>query len=63
MSTVFNHKWQCLKHRGCLFSVPCDCENCKLFEKILENNTYKAKAKNKQAINPHQIYPDRKPYH
>lgn len=42
MSTVFNHKWQCLKHRGCLFSVPCDCENCKLFEKILENNTYKS---------------------
>ena len=20
--------WNCLRHPGCLISIPCDCENC-----------------------------------
>ena len=57
MSTIFNNKrkWKCLKHKGCLFSVPCDCNNCILFETILKNSINKEK--NKHSTTLHLKYP------
>ena len=59
MSTVFNdnHNWKCLKHKGCLFSILCDCRNCILFESILKNSINKEKSK--YSTNLHPKYPDK----
>lgn len=31
-SELFKIKWSCEKHPGCIFSIPCECTNCKKFE-------------------------------
>ena len=28
--------WECEKHPGCLVSIPCDCNNCEKYARLLE---------------------------
>ena len=41
-SAVFKKKWACEKHPTCLYCIPCDCNNCKRFEKSLRNSVLKS---------------------
>lgn len=41
-SAVFKKKWACEIHPSCLYCIPCDCNNCKGFEKSLRNSVLKS---------------------
>lgn len=44
---IKSKNWSCVKHPGCLYSIPCDCYNCIAFEKMLHQrrNQYESKKK------------------
>ncbi len=42
-SELFKIKWSCEKHTGCIFSIPCECTNCKNFEIAMNLNVKKEK--------------------
>ena len=44
---IKSKNWSCVKHPGCLYSIPCDCNNCIAFEKMLNQrrNHYESKKK------------------
>ena len=34
---IKSKNWCCINHPGCLYSIPCDCQNCLAFEKMLSH--------------------------
>jgi hypothetical protein len=42
---IKSKNWSCVKHPGCLFSIPCDCHNCIAFVKMLNRRNDNAESK------------------
>lgn len=34
---IKSKNWCCINHPGCMYSIPCDCQNCVAFEKMLSH--------------------------
>ena len=54
-SEIFKQNWECEKHPGCIFSIPCDCNNCKKFEYELDQRKYERTNQTRYKKSPRRI--------
>ena len=44
-SELFKKEWACEIHPSCIYCIPCDCNNCKMFEISLRSTVSREKAR------------------